>query len=75
MTETERLLLALAGRRYRYGAALADDVHRQTGLSLGRFWQAVYALIDRPDVEAAEPALVHRLRRLRDRRQAARRAA
>ena len=35
-----------------------------------RYYQRLFALIDQPEVEAADPVTVHRLRRLRDRRAA-----
>lgn len=43
-----------------------------TGYTEPRLWQVVNTLLDDPDAIAERPALVARLRRLRDRRRAAR---
>lgn len=74
MTDTEHTAIQLAAATYRYPAQREADALEQLGLTPTRFWALVHRLIDRPDVLAAYPADVHRLRRLRDarRRQRAR---
>lgn len=58
---------------YWAGTGPKDTVIRETlGISPVRHSQLVDALIDRPDAEETYPALVHRLRRLRDLRAAQR---
>jgi hypothetical protein len=71
MTEHETAALLAAGLPHRQAMAALDRL----GMSDTRHAQVVGHLIDRPDVEAAYPVLVHRLRRLRDARRRARRAA
>lgn len=74
MTIRERMALDLAGRHYRYGGVLEADVREQLGMSLAQHAQMVRVLLDRADVEAEAPQLVHRLRRLREQRAAVRAA-
>jgi len=51
-----------------------DRIRADFGLSEPHYYQIVNALIDRPEALAYAPAVVHRLRRLRDQRKAERAA-
>lgn len=73
LTVREHMALEVAGRRYRYPGARTAETLEVLGYTETRFAQVVTALLERPDAEAAYPQLVHRLRRLRDVRRAARR--
>lgn len=69
LTVRDHMVLRLAGARYRYPGARESDMHELVGMSPALFWRHVGHLIDRPEALAADPVLVHRLRRLRDQRQ------
>lgn len=71
----DHMALRLAAATYRYPAARESAAYDQLGMSAPIFWRRVNALLDRPEALAAYPVEVNRLRRLRDRRRAARRAA
>lgn len=71
LTVREHTALHLADRLSRRGRGRVQ-VLAEIGWSETRLWQVVHVLLERPDVQAAEPALVRRLRRLRDARAAAR---
>ena len=73
MNVREHMALTLATTPYRHPGRRDHDVLDQLGWTPARHAQVVMALLDRADVEAARPVEVHRLRRLRDRRGAARR--
>lgn len=45
-----------------------EQVRQHLGCSTARYLQALTGMLDRPDVLAAQPELVGRLRALRDRR-------
>lgn len=70
----DHMTLAIAAQHFRYSGAFESTVSRELGYSLPRYAVVLAALIRRPDVEAAYPALTHRLRRLEDRRREARRS-
>ncbi len=72
MTDVE-LVQLLGTTRLRQGW-LEQQVRDQAGMSLAQAWQRVLQAIDDPAVEAAEPAIVHRLRRVRDQHRTARTA-
>lgn len=73
MTDDERTALHIAGQRWKYQGAKEAHIRDTLGWTGVRHAQVVAALIERADVEAEEPTLVRRLRRLRDGRAAARR--
>jgi len=60
---------------WRSGRPKGDDIRALFGLSAPRYYQAVNALIDRPEALVYAPVLVERLRRLREQRRAERSAA
>lgn len=66
------MTIALAATHYRYEARRETDALEQLDYTTTRFWQRVNYLIDQPAAQAVMPMEVSRLRRLRDRRSAAR---
>lgn len=75
VTETEQTILELERQRWKYAGAKDAAIMDELGWTRTRYDQVLLAMLDRPDVEAAAPTLVRRLRRLRDDRRAARSAA
>lgn len=73
MTVREHATIRLAARVYRYAGRREADALHELGYSPARYAQVVNALLDRVDVEARYPMEVRRLRRVRERRAAARR--
>lgn len=73
LTDTEKAMLDLAGRRWKYSGARDTAIREQFDMSHWRFAQAVDALIDRPEALAYDAPLVNRLRRLREERRRVRR--
>ncbi len=67
MGEQDRAVLAFA-RRHRQRRDVGDLVGRELGLSPTRYFQLLLAMLERPEVAAADPELVTRLRAMRDRR-------
>src|SRR5690606_11391972 len=74
MTDDEHTALTIEAAYWRYPGAKEARIRDELGWSATRHAEVVQALIDRPDVEAEEPMVVRRLRRLRDQRRALRRA-
>ena len=74
LSDADRLTLTLAATPYRYPARREADALDQLGLTPTRFWARVHRLLDDPVAEAAMPAEVHRLRRLREARRRVRSA-
>lgn len=72
LTELERRLLDFAGRWYKYAGKQEQDIRDLFGMSATTYWRKVNGLLDRPEALAYAPGTVHRYRRLRARRQAAR---
>ena len=66
--EWERVVLAFAAEHHLSGR-YPERVQQQLGCSATRYLQALSGMLDRPEVLAAEPELIGRLRALRDRRQ------
>lgn len=75
MTEIETAILDLERQRWKYPGAKEAAAMERLRLTPTRYHQLLQAMIDRPDIEAADPMLVRRLRRLRDRRRAQRSTA
>jgi len=75
LTPTESAILDIERARWKYPGAKDATVMERLGWSRTRYDQVLLAMLDRPDVEAADPLLVRRLRRLRDRRRVARSAS
>ena len=73
LTEEHRAMLDFEREHWRYPAGKEAEVRARFGLSLVTFQQRLNALIDEPAALAYAPATVRRLRRLRQKRLAARR--
>lgn len=73
LTEIEQQVLAFERTRWNWQGAKESAVRDTLGLSLTRYLQVLNGLLDKPAAYVADPALVKRLRRLRETRQAARR--
>ena len=65
----EREMLAFERQWWRYAGAKEAAIREQFGMSATRYYQALNALVDRPEALAADPLLVRRLRRMRAARQ------
>jgi hypothetical protein len=72
LSEIEQTILDIERHRWKYAGAKDAMIMERLGWSRTRYDQVLLAMLERPDVEAADPLLVHRLRRLRDARRAAR---
>ena len=72
LTPTDHTILTLESQRWKFPAAKEARALEILGMTPTRYYQVRDALIDHPAAEAAEPALIHRLRRLRDQRRRAR---
>lgn len=75
MTPQQEVILQFERRWYAAQGNKEADIREQLGLSAVRYYQLLNAILDRPDALAAEPVLVKRLLRIRNSRQAARRAS
>ncbi len=67
MDERDRAVLAFA-RRHQQRRDVGELVGRELGLSPTRYFQLLLAMLERPEVAAADPELVTHLRAMRDRR-------
>ncbi|WP_405373462.1 MULTISPECIES: DUF3263 domain-containing protein [unclassified Microbacterium] len=52
-----------------------EAIERELGVTAARYYQLLGRVIDQPEALGLDPMLVHRLRRLRERADARRRAA
>ena len=69
LSRRDREILAFERQWWRYAGAKEQAIRDLFDLSATRYYQALNALIDRPEALAADPMLVKRLRRLRTARQ------
>ncbi|WP_051718146.1 DUF3263 domain-containing protein [Streptomyces megasporus] len=67
-----RTVLTLAGRPFPGPGARERAIREQLGISPARYYQLLNALLDNVEALAIDPITVNGLRRLRDRRRAAR---
>lgn len=74
LTVRELTALRIEGAHYKHGGARVSAITRELGWSEVRQAQVIASLLERPDAEAEAPALVRRLRSLRDQRRQARTA-
>jgi hypothetical protein len=74
LSEREIAILEFERAWWKYAGAKEHAVRELFDMSATRYYQALNALIDRPEALAADPMLVKRLRRLRAARQRARSA-
>lgn len=72
LSDREVALLDVAGQWFRSPSVQATLIQERLGVSMTRFYQELYALIETERAEAYAPVTVHRLRRERDRRREAR---
>ena len=61
----EREILAFEGQWWKYQGAKEQAIRELFDMSATRYYQVLNALVERPDVQAVDPLLVGRLRRLR----------
>jgi Protein of unknown function (DUF3263) len=74
LCERDLLILEFERQWWKYAGAKEQAMREKFDMSATRYYQALNALIDRPDALEADPMLVKRLRRLRAARQRARSA-
>lgn len=74
LTVREHTALRIEGQHWAHGGARITTITRELGWSETRHAQVIGHLLNRPDAEAELPALVRRLRSLRDARRSARSA-
>ncbi|MGY1600860.1 DUF3263 domain-containing protein [Geodermatophilus sp. SYSU D00815] len=74
LTRREHDMLAFERQWWRSAGAKETAIREQFGVTPTRYYQALNALVDRPDALAADPLLVRRLRRLRSARRRGRSA-
>lgn len=72
LTDTESAILAVESAWWPLSGPKEQAIRERIGLSATRFYQELNRLIDTEAALAAEPLLVKRLRRIRDRRQLSR---
>lgn len=72
LSERERAVLAFEKQQWKYSGAKEQAIRDRFEMSATRYYQVLNALLDRPEAQECEPALVKRLRRLRASRQQAR---
>lgn len=65
LTDTERRILALEARTFRYVGAKERRIREELGLTPTAYFVRLNALLDRPAALQEAPALVNRLRGLR----------
>lgn len=73
LTDTERAMLDLEGRRFKYAGAKDALVRERFGVSPTRYYARLTALIRKQEALAYAPSTVKRLLRLEERRRDARR--
>jgi len=74
LTAQEYEVLEFERNWWRYAGAKEQAIRDQFSLSATRYYQLLNGLLDNPAAVAHDPLLIKRLRRLRERRQAARTA-
>jgi hypothetical protein len=73
LTDDQRAMLDFEREHWRYPAGKEIEVRQRFELSLAGYQKRINALLDEPAALAYAPATVRRLRRLRQKRLAARR--
>jgi hypothetical protein len=71
LTEAERSMLEFTKTPWRYKGQQDEAIRREFGITPTKFWQAIRALITRPEALAYDPVTVHRLERVVGRRHSA----
>ena len=72
LSERERAVLTFEKQQWKYSGAKEQAIRDRFEISATRYYQLLNALLDRPEAQEFEPALIKRLRRLRAGRQQAR---
>jgi hypothetical protein len=73
LTDRERQMLDFeSGRHWTYAGAKEQEIRRLFDMTATRYYQALNALLDRPEALMYAPATVKRLCRLREARKGAR---
>ncbi len=65
LTRREHEMLVFERQWWRHAGAKDTAIRERFGLAPTRYYQALNALVDRPDAWAADPLVVGRLRRVR----------
>lgn len=66
LTATERAIIALEKRRFRYQGSKEQAITHDLGIPVIAYYQQLNVMMDSPRVIAAEPELMNRLRARRD---------
>jgi Protein of unknown function (DUF3263) len=74
LSARDQEILAFERQWWKYAGAKEQAIRELFDMSATRYYQALNALIDRPEALAHDPMLVKRLRRMRSTRQRARSA-
>jgi hypothetical protein len=74
LSDRDLKILEFERQWWKYAGAKEQAMREKFDMSATRYYQALNALIDRPEALEADPMLVKRLRRLRAARQRARSA-
>jgi hypothetical protein len=69
LSRREHEMLAFERQWWRRAGAKETAIRDRFGVPPTRYYQALNALVDRPDALAADPLVIRRLRRLRSARQ------
>lgn len=72
LSERERAVLTFEKQNWKYAGAKEQAIRDRFEISATRYYQLLNGLLDRPEAQEFEPALINRLRRLRAGRQRAR---
>ncbi len=65
LSRREHEMLAFERQWWRHAGAKETAIRERFGMAPTRYYQALNALVDRPDAWAADPLVVGRLRRVR----------
>lgn len=68
MTDDDRAILTFAALTFRHAGSRDAAIREQLGLTPTAFYARLLRIIDTAEALEADPVLVHRLRRMRDRR-------
>lgn len=74
MTPIDRMILDNEKKHYQHVGNKEQAIRDEFDMSPTRYYQLLANLLDEPQALAAEPVLVNRLRRIRDRRAIVRRS-
>ena len=72
LSDRERAVLTFEKQQWKYTGAKEQAIRDRFEMSATRYYQLLNALLDRPEAQEFEPALIKRLRRLRAGKQQAR---